>query len=51
MSFYIVGSLDINVNFTFSFAKNFHVTVWKIMAPLILLSTLCACVLHWAGVI
>jgi hypothetical protein len=37
--------------FTFSLSKDFHITVWKIMFPLVLLVTLCVCILHWVGVI
>ena len=44
-------STNSDVNVTFSFGKGFHITVWKIAMPLILLITLCACALHWAGVI
>jgi len=40
-----------SIIFTFSFGKYFHITVWKIMFPLVLLITLCACVLHWVGVL
>jgi len=39
------------VIFTFSLDKSLYITVWKIAIPLILLITLCACVLHWVGVI
>ena len=40
-----------NVHLTFSLDKGFHITVWKIMIPLILLVTLCACALYWVGVL
>ena len=39
------------VNLTFSLGKGFHVAVLKTLIPLLLLITLCACVLHWVGVI
>ena len=44
-------STNNNVHFTFSLDKGFHITVWKIMIPLILLVTFCVCILHWVGVI
>jgi hypothetical protein len=40
-----------NIHLKFSLDKGIHVMVWKIAMPIILLATLCACVLHWAGVI
>jgi hypothetical protein len=40
-----------NIHFTFSLGSGFHIAVWKTLMPLLLLITLCACVLHWAGVI
>jgi hypothetical protein len=42
---------DSQIRFTLAFGKDFHVTVWKIMVPLVLLATLCMCILHWAGVL
>jgi hypothetical protein len=47
----INASTNNNNYFTFSFGKEFHITVWKILFPLVLLVTLCACVLHWVGVL
>ena len=40
-----------SVNLIISFGEGFHTTVLKIVIPMILLATLCACVLHWVGVI
>ena len=40
-----------DVRITFSLDRKFHLSVWKIMIPLILLVTLRACVPHWAGVL
>jgi len=53
MRFYHNGNFQIenNVRFYFSLDKNIHIIIWKIMFPLILLVTLCACILHWVGVI
>jgi hypothetical protein len=42
------GSND--VRFTFSPGNGFHAEILKTAIPLILLVTLCACVLHWVGV-
>jgi hypothetical protein len=36
---------------TFSFGKGFHFSVWKTVMPLMILGTLCACVLRWFGVL
>ena len=44
-------STNNDIHFTFSLDSGFHVVVWKTMIPLILLITLCACALHWVGVI
>jgi hypothetical protein len=44
---FLTGS---SIHFTFSLDKGIYITVWKITMPLILLITLCACVLHWVGV-
>jgi len=40
-----------NIFLTFSFGNGFHKTVLKILIPIIVLITLCACVLHWVGVV
>jgi hypothetical protein len=40
-----------NIHFIFSLGSGFHTVVWKTIMPLLLLITLCACVLHWVGVI
>jgi hypothetical protein len=39
-----------DVRITFAFSEGFHRCIWKIMIPLILLATVCACVLRLAGV-
>ena len=44
-------STNNNIHFTFSLGNGFHVAVLKTLIPLLLLITLCACVLHWVGVI
>jgi hypothetical protein len=53
MNIYQNGSFktDSKVNFTLSFGRDFHITVWKTMLPIILLVTLCTCILHWIGVL
>jgi hypothetical protein len=40
-----------NIHFTFSLGRSFNIVVLKTLIPLLLLFTLCACVLHWVGVI
>jgi hypothetical protein len=49
------GKLNANtqnsIHFLISFGEDFHTTVLKIAIPMLLLATLCACILHWVGVI
>ncbi len=42
---------DSNIRFTFSLDKGIYVTILKIIIPIIILVTLCACILHVAGVL
>jgi len=51
MNFLHNGNFQTENKISFSLGKDFHITVLKIMFPLLLLITLCVCVLHWVGVI
>lgn len=42
---------DSHIRFTFSLDKGIYVTILKIIIPIIIFATLCACILHVAGVL
>jgi hypothetical protein len=44
-------SISNKTHFTFSLDSGLHIVVLKTLMPILLLITLCACVLHWVGVI